>query len=97
MLAAVLALSILMQGGAAQQAQRPTVVRDSTPSDSASHNAPRRLPVTAALLASAFRDPAARELFNRARVARLAQDSTLQSYDSKVKQRLSVLVGIGKL
>ena len=97
MLATVFALSILMQGGTAQQSQRPTVVRDSTPSDSASRNAPRRLPVTAQLLATAFRDPAARELFNRARVARLAQDSSLQSYDSKVKQRLSVLLGIGKL
>jgi len=97
MLSAFLALSILMQGGTAQQSQRPTVVRDSTPRDSATRNAPRRLPVTAALLASAFRDDAARDLFNRARVARLAQDSSLQSYDSKVRQRLSVLVGIGKL
>ena len=97
MLATVFALSILMQGGTAQQSQRPTVVRDSTPSDSASRNAPRRLPVTAQLLATAFRDPAARELFNRARVARIAQDSSLQSYDSKVRQRLSVLLGIGKL
>jgi hypothetical protein len=97
MLSAFLALNILMQGGAAQQSQRPTVVRDSMPPGSAAHNAPRRLPVTAALLATAFHDPAARELFNRARVARLAQDSSLQSYDSKVKQRLSVLLGIGKL
>jgi hypothetical protein len=97
MLTAVFALSILTQGGAAQQAQRPTVVRDSTPPDSVWRNAPRRLPVTAALLSTAFRDPAARELFSRARVARLAQDSSLQSYDAKVRQRLSVLVGIGKL
>jgi hypothetical protein len=97
MLTAVFALSILTQGSAAQQAQRPTVVRDSTPPDSVWRNAPRRLPVTAALLSTAFRDPAARELFSRARVARLAQDSSLQSYDAKVRQRLSVLVGIGKL
>ncbi len=96
MLAAVLVFSILMQGGTAQQSQRPTVVRDSTPPDSASRHAPRRLPVTAQLLATAFHDPAARELFTRARVARLAQDSSLQSYDSKVKSRLSVLVGLGK-
>ena len=98
MLAAVFAISMLVQGGAAQQAQRPTVVRDSTSPDSAaSRNAARRLPVTASVLATAFHDPAARELFNRARVARIAQDSSLQSYDSKVRQRLSVLLGIGKL
>src|SRR6478752_2916036 len=98
MLAAVFAISMLVQGGAAQQAQRPTVVRDSTSPDSAaSRNVARRLPVTASVLATAFHDPAARELFNRARVARIAQDSSLQSYDSKVRQRLSVLLGIGKL
>jgi hypothetical protein len=53
--------------------------------------------VTAAVLASAFRDAATRDLFNRARKARLTQDSSLKSYDSKVRQRLSVYVGIGKL
>jgi hypothetical protein len=99
MLTAVLAVTIVMQGGAVQQspAQRATVVRDSTPPDSASRNAARRLPVTAAVLATAFRDPAARELFSRARAARVAQDSSLQSYDSKIRQRLSVLLGLGKL
>jgi len=97
MLATVLALSILMQGGTAQQSRRPSAVRDSTPPDSASRNGPRRLPVTASALATAFRDPAARDLFTRARLARVAQDSSLQSYDAKVRQRMSVLVGIGKL
>lgn len=97
MLVAAFAFSVLMQGGAAQQSQRQTVVRDSTPTDSASRNAPRRLPVTAAVLATAFRDQAARELFNRARAARVSQDSSLQSYDSKVRQRLSVLLGLGKV
>ena len=53
--------------------------------------------MTAAVLASAFHDAATRDLFNRARKARLAQDSSLNSYDSKVRQRLSVYLGIGKL
>ena len=97
MLSAFLALAVLMQGGTAQQSQRTTVVRDSTPPGSDAPRAPRRLPVTAQVLATAFHDPAARELFNRARIARLAQDSSLQSYDSKVRQRLSVLLGLGKV
>lgn len=34
---------------------------------------------------------------HRARRARIAQDSSLKSYDAKVRQRLSVLMGVGKL
>src|SRR6476661_659867 len=40
----------------------------------------RRLPTTPAVLASAFKDPAARELLLKAREARLSQDSTLTAY-----------------
>ena len=49
----------------------------------------RRIPVTAAHLASAYRDATARSLIERARAARLLQDSTLRSYDAKSVQRLS--------
>jgi hypothetical protein len=75
--------------------QRPTVVRDSTKPDTSVRNAGRRLPVTAALLASAFRTPETRELFEKARRARLEQDSAIKSYDANVRQRLSVNLGIG--
>ena len=99
MLAISHALHLFIAAAAAlQQRGQQTIVRDSTPPDSAAtRNAPRRLPVTAAVLASAFHDAATRDLFDRARKARLAQDSSLKSYDSKVRQRLSVYVGIGKL
>ena len=97
MLATILALNLSISVAAPLQRGQQTIVRDSTSADSAAKNAPRRLPVTAAVLASAFRDAATRDLFNRARKARLAQDSSLKSYDSKVRQRLSVYVGIGKL
>jgi len=98
MLATILALPLsIFVMAAPQQRGQQTIVRDSTPADSAARNAPRRLPVTASVLATAFRDAATRDLFNRARKARLAQDSSLNSYDSKVRQRLSVYVGIGKL
>jgi hypothetical protein len=53
----------------------------------------RRIPVTDELRASAFRDAAARSLLLRARVARLRQDSLLQSYDANTYQRLSIGLG----
>src|SRR4249919_3914102 len=97
MLATILALNLSISIAAPLQRGQQTIVRDSTAADSANKRAPRRLPVTAAALASAFRDAATRDLFNRARKARITQDSSLKSYDSKVRQRLSVYVGIGKL
>ncbi len=53
----------------------------------------RRIPLTPALEASAFLDPAARTLLLRARDARLRQDSSLLNYDAKAYQRLSVGMG----
>ena len=49
-----------------------------------------RIPLTDALRASAFKDPAARDLLLRARAARLRQDSALASYDATTYQRVSV-------
>lgn len=57
----------------------------------------KKVPVTRALLANAFRDPAARQLLNRAREARLAQDSTLTAYDASAYERLSVGMGFKKI
>jgi hypothetical protein len=73
-----------------------TPTRDSTAGNSVnigirSHQRKRELiPLTPALLASAFRDPAARTLVTRARAARASQDSLLQSYEATSSQRLSV-------
>ena len=50
----------------------------------------RKIPLTPALLASAFKDPAARTLLDRARAARFAQDSALASYDATTYERISV-------
>src|SRR5689334_5838881 len=95
MLLALFALHLATQAGSPQQRTQLTVVRDSTPPDSIRRGVPRRLPVTASALASAFRDASSRELFERARRARVAQDSALKSYDAKVQQRMSVLMSIG--
>src|SRR3954470_1836622 len=57
----------------------------------------KHVPATPAQVASAYGDSRARELVARARRTRLQQDSALTSYDSKVRQRLSVLASIGRI
>ncbi len=52
-----------------------------------------RIPLTDAMRASAFKDPAARDLLLRAREARLKQDSALLSYDATTYQRVSAGLG----
>ncbi|HVX40835.1 MAG TPA: ShlB/FhaC/HecB family hemolysin secretion/activation protein [Gemmatimonadaceae bacterium] len=59
------------------------------------HHAVR--PVTPELLATAFKDSAARTLLARARVARLRQDSALTGYDAKSYSRISVGMGFGRI
>jgi hypothetical protein len=50
----------------------------------------RHVALTPALLATAFRDPGARTLLERARSARLQQDSALRAYDATTYERISV-------
>src|SRR6266550_3840054 len=57
----------------------------------------KQLPVTPAVLASAFKDPRARELLLRAREARLAQDSSLTGYDANAYERMSVGIGFKRI
>src|SRR5438105_10044159 len=80
-----------------------TVVRDSTDSvvvdehGRRRHHYSRRLPVTTRVLATAFRDPAARLLLARAREARMSQDSALLSYDATSYQRISAGMGFSRI
>lgn len=55
---------------------------------------PRRIAVTSAHLASAFRDNAARSLLDQARIARVRHDSSLVSYDATSYMRTSVGLGL---
>jgi len=55
----------------------------------------RRIPLTPALEASAYRDSAARDVILRARRARLVQDSSLLAYDATSHERLTVGLGLG--
>ena len=57
----------------------------------------RRQPVTPELERSAFRDDRARTLLERARAARLAQDSALGAYDANTYLRMSVGLGVRRL
>ena len=53
----------------------------------------KKLPITPAIVASAFKDPGARDLLLRAREARLSQDSSLTGYDANAYERMSVGMG----
>jgi len=50
----------------------------------------RHIELTPQLLATAFKDPQARTLLDRARAARFTQDSALKSYDATTYERISV-------
>ncbi|MEP7000568.1 MAG: hypothetical protein ABI969_08805 [bacterium] len=90
--------ALQVAGQATQPPKRPApFVRDSSPIDSVAKNAPRRLAVTATVLATAFHDEAAKELFYRAHQARMTQDSSLRSYDANVRARISATMKIGSI
>jgi hypothetical protein len=58
---------------------------------------PRRIPVTEGHLRTAFKSAEARSLLYRARVARLAMDSALKSYDASSYMRISAGLGFAKI
>ena len=58
---------------------------------------PKRIPVTAEHLRTAFKSPLARTLLERARAARLSQDSAFMSYDATAYLRISAGMGFSKI
>ena len=70
---------------------------DSSGTNSRRRHQGRRRPVTAEVLATAFKDPAARSMLLRARAARLTQDSSLVAYDAMSYERISVGLGFGRI
>lgn len=76
-----------------QRDSMAVVIEEAIRTSSRDRRPPRRDSVTPELERTAFGDPGARELLYRARVARLRQDSSLQSYDAKTYQRISVGLG----
>jgi hypothetical protein len=57
----------------------------------------RKLPVTPAVLATAFKDPGARDLLLRARAARLTQDTALTGYIANGYERMSLGMGFKRI
>ena len=89
--------------GERRRRARLTIVTDSTDSATVAQasgrrrGVARRLPVTASVLATAFRDSGAKEMLLRARAARLSQDSALLAYDATAYQRISAGMGFAKI
>jgi hypothetical protein len=57
----------------------------------------RKLPVTPSVLATAFKDPGARDLLLRARQARLNQDTALTGYIANGYERMSLGMGFKRI
>lgn len=101
-LALLFASAVVTQAGQTPPVGRPvpqvrTAVRDSAAADTGKNRRRigRRLPVTAELRASAFKDASTRTMIEKARRSRLAQDSSLRNYDVLARQRMSIDMGIG--
>jgi hypothetical protein len=83
----------------AREARRDSLRARRIRSDSVEHarRLAKRIPLTPARLASAFRDPGARALLTAARVARLEQDTALRGYDATSYERMSVGMGFKRI
>ena len=96
------AFALNFQAQVPQSRRRLPAVLDSvvdsstTPSRRRHHGGVRR-PVTAEVLATAFKDQTAKLTLLRARAARLTQDSSLVAYDAMAYQRISAGLGFSKI
>jgi hypothetical protein len=96
------AFALNFQAQVPQSRRRLPTVLDSvvdssaTPSTRRHHEGVRR-PVTAEVLATAFKDQTAKTTLLRARAARLTQDSSLVAYDAMAYQRISAGLGFSKI
>ena len=97
------ALALNFQVGQPDPAHRRLPVVEDSTTDTTSSSARtrrhqgRRKPVTAELLATAFKDPTAKSTLLRARAARLTQDSALVAYDAMSYERISAGLGFGRI
>ena len=83
----------------AREVRRDSLRARRIKSDSVEHarRLAKRIPLTPARLASAFRDTGARTLLTAARVARLEQDTALRGYDATAYERMSVGMGFKRI
>jgi hypothetical protein len=78
-------------------APAPQPERDSTTGAHRDRTPAKRVPVTDAHRATAFRDAGARSILALAREARMRQDSALVAYDATTYQRVSAGLGFSRL
>jgi hypothetical protein len=100
LLGAALALNFQVQIQVGPSRRAAPTVRDSVVDSTATKSRRKRgvrRPVTAEVLASAFKDATARTTLMRAREARLTQDSTLVAYDAMSYARISAGMGFSKI
>jgi hypothetical protein len=98
-IATALAMHTAQAGQATANRQQPSTPADSSADtlNSLRRGEHRRLPVTAELERSAFKDASARTTLLKARKARLAQDSALVAYDAMSYERISAGMSFTKL
>lgn len=101
---ALLLVAVLMQVSVDTRVQRDTAKKSNVnvqisigESGDDRRGPPKRVPVTEEHLRTAFKSTAARTLLQRARAARLSQDSALMSYDAKAYSRVSAGMGFSKI
>ncbi|TMG81351.1 MAG: hypothetical protein E6H78_16990, partial [Betaproteobacteria bacterium] len=101
----LLAVALLMQVSVSTRVQRDTAdpskkgvnIDVRVGSDSQHRRPPKRIPVTDEHRRTAFKSPLARQLLERARSARMSQDSALLSYDATAYLRISAGMGFSKI
>jgi hypothetical protein len=96
------AFALNLQTQVPQSSRRLPTVRDSSVDSVATtsrrrHRQGVRRPVTADVLATAFKDQTAKTTLLHARAARLTQDSALVAYDAMAYQRVSAGMGFSKI
>jgi hypothetical protein len=80
---------------AAKRAAELQQILEEVRDDTTRRNRPtRRVALTPAHMATAYKDEPGKELLERARISRLRQDSALISYDVKAYERMSVGLGV---
>lgn len=95
LLLATIALLQVAQPARADTLPAPRAAQAAADSaDRGRRSPPRRIPLTAELLRTAFADAGARSLLERARATRVRQDTALAAYDATTYQRISVGMGI---
>ena len=95
--AALLQVATPAAAQSSSAAPAPPPERDSTVSLHRDRKPAKRVPVTDAHRATAYRDAGARTILSLARDARMRQDSALVAYDATTYQRVSAGIGFSRL